>query len=137
MIWPRESYLIEVYKQLINNLHYKLITTDPFPQLITDINQFVKTIHNNKPIDDLKSIDKTLKYWSVMDIVRTMHEIVRPREETGRHSRPCDERRSIERERLGTHLGESSSAVNRAPKTKRSCLKIHLYSVFVLLIMQD
>ena len=28
------------------------------------------------------------------------------------------------------------SAVNRVPKTKRSCLKIHLYSVFVLLIIK-
>ena len=50
MIWPRESYLMEAYK-LNNNLHYKLITTDPFPQLITDINQFVKTIHNKQFID--------------------------------------------------------------------------------------
>ena len=38
--------------------------------------------------------------------------------------------------------GESSSAVNRATKTKRSCLKMHLqycqsYSVFVLLIMRE
>ena len=40
--------------------------------------------------------------------------------------RPCDERHSIEREGLDTCLGESSSAVNQAPKTKRSCLKIHL-----------
>ena len=51
VIWPRESYLMEAYKQLNNNLHYKLITTDPFPQLITDINQFVKTIHNKQFID--------------------------------------------------------------------------------------
>ena len=50
VIWPRESYLMEAYK-LNNNLHYKLITTDPFPQLITDINQFVKTIHNKQFID--------------------------------------------------------------------------------------
>ena len=40
-------------------------------------------------------------------------------------------------ERLGKHLGESSSVVNWVPKTKRSCLKIHLYSVFVLLIMWE
>lgn len=51
VIWPRESYLDEAYKQLTNNVHYKLITTDPFPQLITDINQFVKTIHNQQLID--------------------------------------------------------------------------------------
>ena len=42
-----------------------------------------------KPIDELKSIDKSLKYRSVTDIVRPMHEIVLPREETARHSRPC------------------------------------------------
>ena len=42
-----------------------------------------------KPIDELKSIDKSLKYRSVTDIVRPMHEIVWPREETARHSRPC------------------------------------------------
>ena len=51
VIWPRELYLIEAYKQLNNNLLYKLITTDPLPQLITDINQFVKTIHNKQLID--------------------------------------------------------------------------------------
>ena len=51
VIWPRESYLMEAYKQLNNNLHHKLITTDQFPQLITDIKQFVKTIYNKQFID--------------------------------------------------------------------------------------
>ena len=34
VIWPRELYLTEAYKQLNNNLHYKLIQNDPFPTLI-------------------------------------------------------------------------------------------------------
>ena len=51
VIWPRELYLTEAYKQLNNNLHYKLIQNDPFPTLIKNINQFTNTTYKNGHID--------------------------------------------------------------------------------------
>ena len=33
VIWPRESYIAEANKQLNDKRNYKLIETDPFPQL--------------------------------------------------------------------------------------------------------
>ena len=45
VIWPRELYFTEAYKQLKNNLHYKLIQNEPFPTLIKNINQFTNTTY--------------------------------------------------------------------------------------------
>ena len=43
VIWPRESYIAQANKQLNDKRNYKLIETDPFPQLVTKLNKIVKT----------------------------------------------------------------------------------------------
>ena len=44
VIWPRDDYIHEASKQLANTTHYNHISTNPIPELITRIRQFV---HNN------------------------------------------------------------------------------------------
>ena len=51
VIWPRESYIAEANKQLNEKRNYKLIETDPFPQLITKLNKIVKTFFTDQLTD--------------------------------------------------------------------------------------
>ena len=65
VLWPRESYIAEVNKQLNDKRNYKLIETDPFPQLVTKLNKIVKTFFTDQLIDyttfKFLSIDKPIR----------------------------------------------------------------------------
>jgi hypothetical protein len=65
VIWPRESYIAEANKQLNDKRNYKLIETDPFPQLVTKLNKIVKTFFTDQLIDytayKFLSIDKPIR----------------------------------------------------------------------------
>ena len=52
VIWPKNDYLAEAYKQLNNTNHYKKITDDPTQPLLQQIRTLVKQLHNDKIIDD-------------------------------------------------------------------------------------
>jgi hypothetical protein len=51
VIWLRESYIAEANKQLNDKQNYKLIETDPFPQLVTKLNKIVKTFFTDQLTD--------------------------------------------------------------------------------------
>ncbi len=51
VIWPREAYIAEANKQLNDKRNYKLVKTDPFPQLIIKLNTNVQGFFADKLID--------------------------------------------------------------------------------------
>jgi hypothetical protein len=51
VIWPREDYIAEANKQLNDKRNYKLVKTDPFPQLIIKLNTNVQGFLADKLID--------------------------------------------------------------------------------------
>ena len=59
VIWPRDDYLREASKQLENTAHYRHITHNPFPNLITTIQKFIQDIFSSGLIDHTLQISPT------------------------------------------------------------------------------
>lgn len=52
VIWPKENYLTEAYKQLNNTNHYQRIANDPTQDIQQQIRTLIKQSLNDKLIDD-------------------------------------------------------------------------------------
>ena len=53
VIWPKDAYLAEAYRQLNNNNHYKKLTYDPTDEILTQPKTLAFNLHKSRIIDSL------------------------------------------------------------------------------------
>ena len=53
VIWPKDAYLAEAYRQLNNNNHYKKLTYDPTDEILTQTKTLAFNLHKSTIIDNL------------------------------------------------------------------------------------
>ena len=53
VIWPKDAYLAEAYRQLNNNNHHKKLTYDPTDEILTQPKTLAFNLHKSRIIDSL------------------------------------------------------------------------------------
>ena len=70
VIWPKDSYLKEAYRQLNYSNHYQKIQKDPTPDILEDTKKLAYNLHKSKIIDNM-----THKFLTTDTTARTLHFI--------------------------------------------------------------
>ena len=74
VIWPKNSYLKEAYRQLNDSNHYKKIQKDPTPDILEDTKKLAYNLHKSEIIDNM-----THKFLTTDTTARTPHLYLLPK----------------------------------------------------------
>ena len=74
VIWPKDSYLKEAYRQLNDSNHYQKIQKDPTPDILEDTKKLAYNLHKSKIIDNM-----THKFLTTDTTARTPHLYLLPK----------------------------------------------------------
>ena len=68
VIWPKDSYLKEAYRQLNDSNHYRRIPHDPTPEILTETKKLAYNLYKSKIIENT-----TYKFLTTDTRARTPH----------------------------------------------------------------
>ena len=74
VIWPKDSYLKEAYRQLNDSNHYRKIPHDPTPEILTETKKLAYNLYKSKIIDNT-----TYKFLTTDTRARTPHLYLLPK----------------------------------------------------------
>ena len=74
VIWPKDSYLKEAYRQLNDFNHYRKIPHDPTPEILTETKKLAYNLYKSKIIDNTK-----YKFLTTDTRARTPHLYLLPK----------------------------------------------------------
>ena len=74
VIWPKDSFLKEAYRQLNDSNHYRKIPHDPTPEILTETKKLAYNLYKSKIIDNT-----TYKFLTTDTRARTPHLYLLPK----------------------------------------------------------